>query len=150
MQVRDFTEAHRNIMARDGHSMKTLLPPGWRRPTGYSNGIVASGQVVFVAGQIGWDRDEHIVSGELPIQVRQALANVVAVLSEAGAGPEHVTRMTWYMTNKLEYLRERASIGEAYREIMGAHYPTMSLVIVSDLLEDGAKVEIEATAVVPA
>jgi enamine deaminase RidA (YjgF/YER057c/UK114 family) len=130
--------------------MDTLLPPGWPRPTGYSNGIAASGRLVFVAGQIGWDREQVLVGDRLADQVRQALENTVAVLQEAGARPEHVVRITWFITDKEAYLRDRAQVGAVYREIMGKHFPAMSLLIVKDLLEDGALVEIETTAVVPA
>ena len=129
--------------------MDILLPPGWPRPQGYSNGIAASGRLVFVAGQIGWDERQVLVSGGLVAQVRRALQNTVAVLQEAGAGPENVVRMTWYITDKQSYLEARADVGVAFREVMGKHFPAMSLVIVKDLLEEGAVVEIETTAVVP-
>jgi len=127
---------------------KTLLPEGWTRPIGYSNGIVAEGRVVFVAGQIGWDAQQKLVSSDLVAQVRQALSNIVAVLGEAGAGPEKIMRMTWFIVDKQDYLSHREEIGAAYREVIGKHFPAMSLLVVKDLLEDGAKVEIEATAVV--
>jgi enamine deaminase RidA (YjgF/YER057c/UK114 family) len=126
-----------------------LHPAGWARPRGYSNGIAATGRQVFVAGQIGWDEQCRLVSSDFAEQVRQALRNVVAVLKEAGADPRHIARMTWYITDKREYLAAAKAIGQAYREIVGAHYPAMTAIEVSALIEDGAKVEIEATAVVP-
>ena len=129
--------------------MKSLQPPGWPRPKGYANGIVARGELVFVAGQVGWDESEEIRSETLGDQVRRALENIVAVLVEAGAGPEHIARMTWYVTDKREYLEAAGEVGAAYRDVVGRHYPAMSVVEVSGLIEDGAKVEIEATAVVP-
>jgi enamine deaminase RidA (YjgF/YER057c/UK114 family) len=125
-----------------------LQPPGWPRPKGYSCGVAASGTTVFVSGQIGWDEHGRFTAADLAGQTGQALRNVVAVLAEAGARPEHVTRLTWYVTDKREYLAAQRAIGEAYRAVMGRHYPAMSVVEVSALLEDAAKVEIEATAVV--
>jgi enamine deaminase RidA (YjgF/YER057c/UK114 family) len=125
-----------------------LNPPGWPRPQGYSNGVAATGRQVFVAGQIGWDETCTLVEGGLDAQVRQALGNALAVLAEAGAGPEHVTRMTWFVVDKSDYQARRAEIGAAYRELMGRAYPAMSLYEVG-LLEPGALVEIEVTAVVP-
>ncbi|HEY7759811.1 MAG TPA: RidA family protein [Burkholderiales bacterium] len=129
--------------------LSVLHPAGWARPRGYSNGIAATGRQVFVAGQIGWDEQCRLVSSDFAEQVRQALRNVVAVLKEAGADPRHIARMTWYITDKREYLAAAKAIGQAYREIVGAHYPAMTAIEVSALIEDGAKVEIEATAVVP-
>ena len=129
--------------------MQTLLPPDWPRPQGYANGIMAQGKMIFVAGQIGWDRNNRILSDNLAEQVRQTLKNTVAVLAEAGAGPEHVTRMTWYVLDKQEYRASLKEIGQVYREVMGKNYPVMSLLQVSALLEDQAKVEIETTAVLP-
>jgi enamine deaminase RidA (YjgF/YER057c/UK114 family) len=129
--------------------MKALLPPGWPRPKGYSAGIVATGTLVFVSGQIGWDASETLVSDDLAAQVRQALANVVAIVAEAGGTPEHVARLTWYVTDRDEYVAQLAEIGVAYRETMGRHFPAMAVVEVSRLVEPRAKVEIEATAVVP-
>lgn len=128
---------------------RIVQPEGWKRPRGYSNGIAARGEQVFVAGQVGWNEREEIVSNDFAEQTAQALRNVVAVLHAADAKPEHLVRMTWYVTDKHEYAACAKRIGEAYREIVGAVYPAMSLVQVADLLEDGAKVEIEATAVVP-
>ena len=129
--------------------MKILQPPGWARPRGYSNGIAASGTVVFVGGQIGWNGDGRFESDDFAAQARQALFNVVAVLAEAGGKPEHIARMTWYVTDKREYVAAYKAVGDAYREIMGRHYPAMTTVEVSALVEDRAKVEIEATAVIP-
>ncbi len=129
--------------------LAVLQPAGWSRPRGYSNGIAATGKQVFVAGQIGWDEQCRLVSGDFAEQARQALRNVVAVLKEAGAGPQHIARMTWYVTDKAEYLAAAKAIGQSYREIIGAHYPAMTAIQVPALIEDGAKVEIEATAVVP-
>jgi enamine deaminase RidA (YjgF/YER057c/UK114 family) len=129
--------------------METLQPPGWPRPRGYSNGIAAEGRLVFVAGQIGWDETGAFAAADLAGQVRQALHNVVAVLAEAGAGPEHVARMTWYVTDRDAYVADAAALGAAYRAVMGRHFPAMSVVQVGALVEPQAKVEIEATAVVP-
>jgi enamine deaminase RidA (YjgF/YER057c/UK114 family) len=129
-------------------TVRVLQPPGWPRPKGYSNGIVAEGRQVYVAGQIGWDEQQQFPS-TLAAQVRQTLKNIVAVLSEADARPEHVVRLTWYVTSRDEYYAELQQIGEAYREIMGRHFPTMAVVQVVALMEANAKVEIEATAVVP-
>ncbi|NIR30795.1 MAG: RidA family protein [Gammaproteobacteria bacterium] len=129
--------------------MHILQPDGWPRPKGYSNGIVAEGRLVLVAGQVGWDASETIRSEDFVDQVRQALRNILTVLAEAGAGPEHVVRMTWYVTDKHEYLARTRELGEAYREVMGRVYPAMTMVEVSGLVEDGAKVEIETTAVIP-
>ena len=129
--------------------MNILQPPGWARPRGYSNGIAARGRLVFVAGQIGWDDQCRFQTDDLAGQVRQALENVVAVLAQAGGRPEHIVRMTWYMIDKREYLQASRAIGESYRSIIGSHYPAMTAVQVSALIEDRAKVEIEATAVIP-
>ena len=128
--------------------MRILQPPGWPRPSGYANGVLAAGRQVFVAGQIGWDADRRFHSDDFVEQLRQALANTLAVLAEAGAGPGQVVRMTWYVTDKREYLARAAEVGAAYREVMGKHYPAMTLVQVSALLEDRAKLEIETTAMV--
>ena len=129
--------------------MKSLLPPGWPRPKGYSNGISARGRLIFTAGVIGWDERERIVSDSLAEQLEQVLRNTIAILAEDGAGPEHVVRMTWYVTDRDEYVRELASIGAAWRAHMGPHYPTMAVVQVVALVEPAAKIEIETTAVVP-
>ncbi len=129
--------------------MEILQPPGWPRPRGYSNGVAASGRLVFVAGQVGWTSEERFESDCFADQFRQALRNVCAVLAAGGAGPEHVVRMTMYFTSKREYLDGIADVGAAWRAVMGRHYPAMAAVEVSALMEDRAKVEIEATAVVP-
>jgi enamine deaminase RidA (YjgF/YER057c/UK114 family) len=129
--------------------METLQPSGWPRPHGYANGVAADGRLVFVAGQIGWDETGAFPAEDMAGQVRQTLRNVVAVLAEAGAGPEHVTRLTWYVTDREAYLADPAGIGQAYRDVMGRHFPAMAVVVVSALLEPSARVEIEATAVVP-
>ncbi len=129
--------------------MNVLQPPGWPRPRGYSNGVVAKGRLVFVAGQVGWNASQALEAGDLVGQARQALRNVVAVLAEAGAGPEHVCRMTWYLADRDEYLSRLADLGVAYREIMGRSFPAMTAIQVAGFVEPGAKVEIEATAVVP-
>jgi enamine deaminase RidA (YjgF/YER057c/UK114 family) len=129
--------------------MQILQPPGWARPKGYSNGIVAEGRLVFVAGQIGWDAQEQFHSNDFVDQVRQTLLNTVAVLKEAGAGPEHVVRMTWYIVDREEYLLRAAEVGAVYREIMGRTYPVMAMVQVVALMESRAQVEIETTAVIP-
>lgn len=129
-------------------SARVLQPAGWARPRGYANGVAAEGRQVFVAGQVGWDENQRFVSDDLAAQARQALFNVVAVLAEAGARPEHLVRLTWYVTSRDEYNAALAEIGSAYRELIGRHYPAMSVVVVAGLLEPRAKVEIEATAVV--
>ena len=131
--------------------MKTVLQPeGWPRPRGYANGVAAQGRQVFVAGMVGWNAAAEFDSDDLVDQVRQALANVKAVLAEAGARPEHMVRMTWYVVDRAEYLARGRDIGAAYREVMGHHYDVaMSAVEVSALMESRAKVEIEVTAVVP-
>jgi enamine deaminase RidA (YjgF/YER057c/UK114 family) len=127
---------------------RTLLPEGWPKPRGYANGILAQGRLVILGGQIGWD-----VEGRFPDtfvgQVRQTLENIVAIMAEAGAGPEHLVRMTWFVTNMEDYTGNLKAIGAAYREVLGVHYPSMSLVQVVRLVEAQAKVEIEATAVIP-
>jgi enamine deaminase RidA (YjgF/YER057c/UK114 family) len=129
-------------------SREILQPPGWARPRGYANGVVAEGRQVYVAGQIGWDAEQRFASDDFAAQVRQALANVVAVLACAGARPEHLVRMTWYVTSRDEYNASLAEIGAAWRELIGRNYPAMSVVVVAGLLEPRAKVEIEATAVI--
>ena len=130
--------------------MHTILQPeGWARPVGYANGVAATGRQVFVGGQIGWNSQQRFETDDLAGQVRQALENVLAVLAEAGAGPEHVASMTWYLTDKAEYLANLRSIGAAWRATMGRHYPAMAAVQVTALMEDRAKVEIQAVAVVP-
>jgi enamine deaminase RidA (YjgF/YER057c/UK114 family) len=128
---------------------RVLLPEGWPRPKGYSNGIEASGRMVFVAGQIGWTPDGVFVESDFAGQLRRTLENTLAVLAEAGAGPEHIVRMTWYVVDKAEYLAALREIGAAWREMIGAHYPAMAVVEVKGLIEDAARVEIETTAVIP-
>jgi enamine deaminase RidA (YjgF/YER057c/UK114 family) len=129
----------------------TPLPPGWRAPSGYSNAIAAVGRQIHVAGQVGWDpASETFASDDFVAQTRQALRNLAAVLAAAGAEPRHLVRLTWFITDRQAYLDGRREIGAAYREILGRHFPAMTLVVVTGLLEAGAKVEIEATAVVPA
>jgi enamine deaminase RidA (YjgF/YER057c/UK114 family) len=130
--------------------MQVLQPPGWPRPRGYANGIAAEGRLVFVAGQIGCGASGVIVSDDLVEQFRRTLENTLAVLREAGAGPEHVARMTWYLTDRQDYLRRARELGEVWRALMGRHYPAMAVVEVNALIEDRAKIEIETTAVVPA
>jgi enamine deaminase RidA (YjgF/YER057c/UK114 family) len=127
-----------------------LQPAKWPRPRGYSNGIAASGRQIFVAGQVGWDAECRFSSERLADQVRQALENICTVLAEAHAGPEHIVRLTWYVTSRDEYYAQLVDIGAAYRAVMGRNYPVMSVVQVVALMEARAKVEIEATAVVPA
>jgi len=129
--------------------MKILQPPSWARPRGFSNGVAARGKIIFVSGTVGWDREGKFVSNEFVGQAQQALKNIVEILAEAKAKPEHITRMTWYVTDKKEYLAASKELGAAYREIIGAHYPAMTAVQVTALIEDQAKVEIEVTAVVP-
>ena len=126
-----------------------LQPAEWPRPRGYSNGVAASGRQIFIAGQVGWDAHGRFNSGRLADQVRQALDNICTVLGQAQAGPEHIVRLTWYVTSRDEYYAELAEIGAAYRAVMGRHFPAMSVVQVVALMELQAKVEIEATAVVP-
>ena len=129
-------------------SREILQPAGWARPRGYANGIAAEGRQVFISGQIGWDGEQRFASDDFAAQTRQALANVVAVLACAGAGPEHLVRMTWYVTSRDEYNASLAQTGAAYRELIGRNFPAMSVIVVAGLLEPRAKVEIEATAVV--
>jgi len=135
--------------ARDAGPLEFLHPSGWAPAKGYANGVAATGRLVFVGGQIGWNAAQHIDSDDFVAQARQALANIVAILAEAGARPEHVVRMTWYVVDKREYLSCGKALGAAYREIMGRHYPAMTAVEVRSLIEDAARVEIEATAVIP-
>ena len=127
---------------------QTLQPPSWPRPRGYANGIVAHGETIFLAGQIGWDASGRLADA-FANQVGQALANIVTLLAEAGAGPQHVVRLTWYVTDLNAYRENLAPIGEAYRAVMGRHYPAMSVIGVSQLVQADALVEIEATAVLP-
>jgi enamine deaminase RidA (YjgF/YER057c/UK114 family) len=130
--------------------MQILQPPGWARPKGYSNGIaVRGGKTVYVAGQVGWDAEGRFVEKGFGGQFRRALANLLAVLAEAGGRPEHVVRLTWYVLDREEYLAAGREVGAAYRELMGRHYPVMSVLQVGALVESEARLEIEATAVVP-
>lgn len=128
--------------------MEFLQPQRWPRPRGYSNGVSEKGRMVFVSGMVGWDEQGRLVTQDFAGQARQALKNIVEVLAEANAKPEHIVRMTWYVMDKKEYVASFKELGAAYREVIGAHYPAMSAVQVSGLIEDGARVEIEATAVV--
>ena len=131
-------------------TLGAIEPAGWPRPSGYANGVAARGRLVAIAGQIGWDPAScKFQSDDLVEQVRRALANVVAVLRAAGGEPRHLVRLTWYLTDKAAYIENRRAIGAVYRELIGPHYPAMSLVVVAALLEDRARVEIEATAVIP-
>ena len=129
--------------------MQTLLPPGWPRPRGYANGVTARGRMVFVAGMIGWDAEGVFRTADLAGQVRQALQNVVAVLAEGGARPEHIVRMTWYVTDRKAYVAAYPEIGHAFREVIGSFNAAMTAVEVAGLIEDRAQVEIEVTAVIP-
>jgi enamine deaminase RidA (YjgF/YER057c/UK114 family) len=126
-----------------------LQPKDWAPPQGYANGIAATGRVVFVAGQIGWNARAELVSRELTAQVEQALKNILAVIAEAGGEARHITRLTWFVTDKAAYIAQRKEIGAAYRRVIGKHFPSMTLIVAAGLLEEGALVEIEATAVVP-
>lgn len=129
--------------------MRVVNPPGWLRPKGYANGVVARGTMVFIAGMIGWDAQGRFASDDFAVQARQALQNLADVLREAGGKPDNIVRMTWYVTDKREYLAAAPEVGRAYREIIGAYNAAMTAVEVKALLEDRAKVEIEATAVLP-
>ena len=130
--------------------MRLLHPKDWAPTKGFSNGVDAEGRQVFVAGQIGWNAQQEIVSDDFVAQVDQALRNIVDILAEAGARPAHLVRLTWYVTDKREYLARAREVGQAYQRVIGRHYPAMTLVQVAALLEERAKVEIESTAVVPA
>jgi enamine deaminase RidA (YjgF/YER057c/UK114 family) len=129
--------------------MQVLQPPGWARPKGFSNGIAAHGKLVFIAGQVGWTPQSEWKERSFAGQFRQALQNVLDVLREADGRPEHIVRLTWYVLDKHEYLAALRDVGAAYRELMGRHYPAMAVVQVSGLIEDAARLEIEATAVIP-
>ena len=133
----------------EAQNIQFLQPAGWPEPKGYANGIAVSGRQVFVGGTVGWNEQQEFNSDELAEQTCQALKNIVAVLAEAGARPEHIVRMTWYVTDKREYLANAKALGAAYRSVMGYHFPVMALVQVVALVEDRAKVEIETTAVIP-
>ena len=136
-------------MSMQSTDPQVILPAGWPRPRGYANGLAVSGRMVFVAGMVGWDTQRRIVSDRMVEQVRQALSNIVAVLEAGGARPEHIVRLTWYVTSRAEYLAATPEIGPVFRELIGSYAMAMSVVEVSGLMEDGAKVEIEATAVIP-
>lgn len=132
-----------------GSAFAFLQPEGWAPPQGYANGVAAEGRQIYVAGQVGWNAQCRFDSGDFAAQVEQALRNVVDVLKAGGAGPEHIVRMNWYITDKSDYQARRSEIGAAYRQVIGRHFPAMTLLVVAGLLEPEAKVEIEATAVVP-
>ena len=129
--------------------IQILQPDGWAPAKGYANGMAADGRQVFVAGQVGWNEKCEFVSDDFIAQVEQTLKNIVAVLEKAGGEPHHIVRLTWYLTDKREYLARPRELGEAYRRVMGRHFPTMSAIVVVALIEDRAKVELEATAVIP-
>ena len=129
--------------------LEFLHPKGWKPAIGYSNGVAARGRMVFTGGMIGWNGDCVFEAQDMVGQIAQALRNIVAVLAEAGAGPEHIVRLTWYVTSRDEYMSNLKELGRAYKEIIGRHYPAMALVQVVALVEEAAKVEIEATAVIP-
>lgn len=129
--------------------MEFLQPPGWARPKGYSNGVVCKGRMVFVAGQVGWDEQEKFRTDDLVGQVRQSLTNIVGILAQAGARPADIVRMNWYLADQKEYNARLAEIGEVYRTIIGKHFPAMTALQVAGFVEDGAKIEIEATAMLP-
>jgi len=128
---------------------RTLLPPGWPRPKGYANGIEARGRMVFTAGVVAWDAEERFAAADLAGQFRQVLVNTLAILAEAGAAPEHIVRMTWYVTSRDDYVAALPEIGAAWRELIGRHYPTMAVVEVAALVEPDARIEIETIAMVP-
>ncbi|HVQ81322.1 MAG: RidA family protein [Pseudolabrys sp.] len=132
------------------NTFEFLQPKNWMLPKGYSNGVAAEGRQVFIAGQIGWNERCQLVSDDFVGQAERALSNIVAVLAEAGGEPRHLTRLTWFVTDKATYVARQKEIGEAYRRVIGRHFPAMSLIVVAGLLESGAKVEIEGTAVIPA
>ncbi|HSA92408.1 MAG TPA: RidA family protein [Terriglobales bacterium] len=135
---------------RENRTMESILPGGWPRPRGYSQGVVAYGKLIFVAGQLGWNPlTEQFDALDLIRQVRQALENIVSILRQADAGPHHLVRMTWFITDREAYNSSLQQIGQIYTEVIGRHYPAMSVVVVQDLIENGAMIEIEATAVVP-
>lgn len=128
---------------------ETVQPDGWARPLGYANGVVATGRTFFLGGQIGWNAEQQFETDDFIEQMTQTLQNIKAILEAAGAGPEHLTRLTWFVTDKAEYAANQRRVGEAYRAVLGANFPAMTLVVVADLLEPRAKIEIEATAVLP-
>ena len=136
-------------MSREDAPLDLLHPQHWKRPRGYANGVVAAGRLVFVAGQVGWNAEQQFESQDFVAQVRQALENVVAIVREAGGTPAHIVRLTWFITDKGEYLSRLPEVGKVYCSVMGRHFPAMTMVEVRALMEDEAKVEIEASAVVP-
>ena len=129
--------------------MYKLQPPDWAQPKGYANGVMARGSLIFVGGQIGWNSAQHFESDDFIAQTRQALVNIAAVLKAAGAGPEHMVRMTWYVVDRVEYVARLKELGTVYREIMGKNFPAMTCIEVAGLVEDRAQIEIEVTAVLP-
>ncbi len=129
--------------------MRIVQPPGWPRPKGYSNGIVASGTMVFLAGIVGWTEDQVFASDDFVAQARQSLANIATLLDEAGSKPEHIVRMTWFVADRREYLARQKELGDAYIDTIGRHFPAMAVLEVSGFVEDGAKLEIETTAIIP-
>lgn len=129
--------------------MRKLQPPDWAEPRGYANGVLARGALIFVGGQIGWNASQQFESDDFIAQARQALLNIAAVLNAGGAGPEHMVRMTWYVTDRVEYVARLKELGGVYREVMGKNFPAMTCVEVSGLVEDRAQIEIEVTAVLP-
>ena len=129
--------------------MNVLLPPGWKAPVGYANGIATSGRLVFIAGQVGWDSEQRFHSEDISIQFQRALENALAVLAEAGGTAEHICRITAYCCDKPAYLAARPELGRIWKRLMGSHYPAMSMIFVSDLLDSPGKIELEATAVIP-
>tara|TARA_R110002012_G_scaffold292395_2_gene487568 strand:- start:131 stop:529 length:399 start_codon:yes stop_codon:yes gene_type:complete len=130
-------------------TMITVQPEGWAKPKGYANGILARGRTLFIGGQIGWTAEQVFETDSFIGQMEQALRNILAVLEAAGGRPEHLARLTWYVTDKKDYLDNQGAVGEAYRRVLGYHFPAMTMVVVSALIEDAAKIEIEATAVLP-
>ena len=136
-------------MTEQEATLQFLHPRHWKPAKGYTNGVVAEGRTVFVAGQVGWNTDQQFESQDFIAQMRQALENVVAIVREAGGTPQHITRLTWFITDKREYVSRLPEVGEAYRRVMGRHFPAMTMVQVAALIEDEARVEIEASAVVP-
>ena len=136
-------------MTEQEATLRFLHPRHWKPAKGYTNGVVAQGRTVFVAGQVGWNTDQQFESEDFVVQMRQALENVVAVVREAGGMPQHITRLTWFITDKREYVSRLPEVGEVYRRVMGKHFPAMTMVQVAALIEDEARVEIEASAVVP-
>ena len=136
-------------MSQQGAPLEFLHPQHWKRARGYANGVAGVGRLVFIAGQVGWNAEQQFESQDFVAQVRQALENIVAIMREAGGTPAHIARLTWFITDRREYLSRLPEVGEAYRGVMGNHFPAMTMVEVSALMEDKAKVEIEASAVVP-